>query len=66
MKRWDAQGLTCTQNAILDREAGPIKQLRRPLSAWVNKLITAALYAVSLAALISVVMVVSVAIGGSL
>lgn len=39
---------------------------RRPRSAWVDKLITASLYAVSLAALICVVIVVGVAIGGAL
>ena len=53
----------CTRPA---REAGLIQPLRRPRSAWVDKLITASLYAVSLAALICVVMVVGVAIGGAL
>lgn len=39
---------------------------RRPMSARVDKLITAGLYAVSLAALICAVMVVAVAIGGAI
>lgn len=55
------RGCTCPA-----REAGLIKPLRRQRSAWVDKLITGGLYAVSLAALICVVMVVGVAIGGAL
>jgi hypothetical protein len=53
------RGCTCPA-----REAGLIKPLRRSLSAWVDKCITAALYVVSLAALISVVMLVGAVIGG--
>lgn len=56
-----ARGCTCPA-----REAGLIKPLRRPLPSRVDKLITAGLYVVSLAALISVVMVAAVAIGGAL
>ena len=55
------RGCTCPA-----REAGLIQPLRRQRSAWVDKLITASLYAVSLAALICVVMVVGVAIGVAL
>lgn len=56
-----ARGCTCPA-----REAGLIKPLRRPLSAWIDKLITAGLYAISLGALICAVMVAAVAIGGAL
>lgn len=56
-----ASGCSCPA-----REAGLIRPLRRPLSARVDKLITAALYAVSLAALICAAMVAGVAIGGAL
>ena len=59
------------ENAELQRQleaigAGGVGPLRRPLSAWIDKLITAGLYAISLGALICAVMVAAVAIGGAL
>jgi hypothetical protein len=54
-----ARGCNCPA-----KEAGLIRPLRRSLSARVDKCITAALYVVSLAALISAVMLVGAVIGG--
>ena len=54
------RGCTCPA-----REAGLITPLRRPRSVWVDKLITGGLYAVSLAALICVAMLIGAVIGGA-